>query len=237
MAAYVAENRKSGFSPSLTAGELDTYLEDKKAMWIDLRDVFSYEKSHVEGAMNLPYELLNDALKHLPEDRLILLYDQTGKKGHQALRQLIGAGFTDVINVSGGFMSLSAYVRALKPQNFILNLPSPTKKTLGKEEDIQDGKKVSEVKEEKVSGPLVVDTRTAEEFAYGAYPGAINISLDEIESRISDLGPKDREIILYCASGARSGYAVRILKHHGFTNVSNGGGIARMMASYKRSQR
>lgn len=55
--------------------------------------------------------------------------------------------------------------------------------------------------------------------------------------KLSELGPKDREIILYCASGARSGYAVRILKHHGFKNVSNGGGIARMMASYKRSQR
>ena len=237
MAAYVAENRKSGFSPSLTVGELDDYLEDKKAIWIDLRDVFAYEKSHVEGAKNVPYELLNDSLKQLPQEALILLYDQTGKKGHQALRQLVGAGFTNVINVSGGFMSLSAYVRAVKPQSFVLNLSSPTKKTLGKEEDHQEEKIASEVKEDKMSGPLVVDTRTAEEFAYGAYPGAINISLDEIESKVSDLGPKDREIILYCASGARSGYAVRILKHHGFTNVSNGGGIARMMASYKKSQR
>ena len=233
MAAYVAENRKSGYSPALTVNELDAFLKDRKALWIDLRDVFSFEKSHVDGAVNIPFELLYSMLDQLPKGELILLYDLTGKKGHQALRQLKGAGFTSVLNVSGGYMSLAHHVRASKPMNFSMELSVPEQKKIG--EAVQDESKnqQNEVKEENETGTLIVDTRTVEEFSYGAYPGAINIPLDEIEMKTTDLGSKEREIILYCASGARSAYAVRILRQKGFTNVHNGGGIARMMASYR----
>jgi rhodanese-related sulfurtransferase len=77
--------------------------------------------------------------------------------------------------------------------------------------------------------PLVVDVRTSEEFYGGAFPGAINIPLDELHMRIDELGNKSREITLYCASGARSAYAQRGLMQMGFTNVKNGGGIMQMM--------
>jgi NADPH-dependent 2,4-dienoyl-CoA reductase/sulfur reductase-like enzyme/rhodanese-related sulfurtransferase len=235
MAAYAAENRNSGYSPALTISELDAHLEGEKALWIDLRDVFSYDKSHVNGAVNIPFELLHSTLSRLPKGELILVYDQTGKKGHQALRQLKGAGFTNVLNVSGGFMSLSNYIRATKAINFELNLPAPEQKKIG--DAVQGNNKdvaSNEVKKEDTTGPLIIDTRTAEEFAHGAYPGAVNIPLDEIEMKVNELGEKNRQMILYCASGARSAYAARILQHYGFTNVENGGGIAKMMARYRR---
>ena len=78
-------------------------------------------------------------------------------------------------------------------------------------------------------GPIVVDVRTPAEFSGGAYPGAINIPVDEVQMRISEIGSKSRDITVYCASGARSAYAQRILMQLGFTNVKNGGGIAQMM--------
>lgn len=236
MAAYVAENRISGFSPALTINELDVFLEDKEALWIDVRDVFSFEKSHVEGAVNIPLEILSSTLDKLPQNKLILVYDKTGKKGHQALRTLVGAGFTNVLNVSGGFMSLSNHARSIMPLNFVLDLPVPELKNLGETDfDEKDKSPKEELKKEVSTGPLVVDVRTEEEYAYGAYPDAINISLDELEYRMTELGNKDRKIILYCASGARSAYALRILMANGFTNAENGGGLAKMMASYKRA--
>ena len=79
----------------------------------------------------------------------------------------------------------------------------------------------------------VVDVRSPEEFKGGAYPDAINLPVDELPTRINELGSKSREITLYCASGARSSYAQRILIQMGFTNVKNGGGLAAMMASRK----
>jgi rhodanese-related sulfurtransferase len=77
--------------------------------------------------------------------------------------------------------------------------------------------------------PMVVDVRTVEEFQQGAYPGAVNIPLDELQMRVIELGDRSREITLYCASGARSAYAQRGLQQMGFTNVRNGGGIMQMM--------
>ncbi|WP_035165639.1 FAD-dependent oxidoreductase [Caloramator sp. ALD01] len=231
MAAFVAENRISGYSPSLTVSEIDDFLNGKDALWIDVRDVFAFEKSHVEGAVNVPLEMIATVLNRIPKDQLILIYDQTGKKGHQAVRTFIGAGFTNVYNVSGGFESLSRYIRAINPINFQINLPSPEVKKIG-EKNTEDKKNVAteEIKKEQSNEPLIVDVRTEEEFEYGAFPGAINIPLDELEYRIDELGNKDRKIILYCASGARSAYAVQILRAYGFTNLENGGGLTRMMA-------
>ena len=72
--------------------------------------------------------------------------------------------------------------------------------------------------------------RTTDEFAGGAFPDAVNIPLDELPDRVGELGDKDREIIVYCASGARSSYAQRILTQMGYSDVENGGGLHDMMA-------
>ena len=69
------------------------------------------------------------------------------------------------------------------------------------------------------------------EFAMGAYPGAINISLDDLPARVSELGNHDREIVVYCASGARSAYAERMLSQMGYTRVRNAGGLHDIMAA------
>ncbi|MBL7970529.1 MAG: rhodanese-like domain-containing protein, partial [Prolixibacteraceae bacterium] len=82
---------------------------------------------------------------------------------------------------------------------------------------------------ETANTPLIVDVRTPEEFRTGAFPGAVNIPLDELQVRVNELGSKSREITLYCASGARSAYGQRGLMQMGFTNVRNGGGIIQMM--------
>lgn len=237
MAAFAAENRLSGYSPAMTVSELDDYLEDKTAYWLDVRDIFSYEKSHVDQSVNIPLELLLAKLNDLPKNRLIVVYDSTGKKGHQAVRTLIGAGFDQVLNVSGGFASLSGYVRSVKPAHFKLDLPDPAPKTIGQSEPKKEKTApaaAAKVNQPASNEPLIVDVRSSGEFAYGAVPGAINIPLDELERRLDELGDKDRKIILYCASGGRSSYAVQILKSYGFTKPENGGGLMRMMAHSTR---
>jgi rhodanese-related sulfurtransferase len=48
-----------------------------------------------------------------------------------------------------------------------------------------------------------IDVRSATEFAAGHIPGAINIPMDEIESRLADLG-QQRPIVLICQAGKRA---------------------------------
>jgi len=77
------------------------------------------------------------------------------------------------------------------------------------------------------AGAKVVDVRSPGEFQSGAYPGAVNIPVQELERRLGEL-PKDRPIVVYCASGGRSASAERLLRARGFADVVNGGGLFQM---------
>ncbi len=227
MAAFTAENKLSGFSPSVTAAQLDAFVANEQPLFIDVRDIFAFEKSHVEGALHIPLELLPQQLPAVSSDQLILVYDETGKKGHQALRTLKGAGFNNITNLSGGHTSLQRHARAAGFLQLHLDLLPIENKTTEKAEE-KPAKKTTANPVDNYS-TLIVDVRTPEEFRTGAYPGAINIPLDELPARVHELGNKSRNITLYCASGARSAYAQRMLLQMGFSNVKNGGGIMQMM--------
>jgi len=66
---------------------------------------------------------------------------------------------------------------------------------------------------------FIIDVRTEREFAIEHIPSAVNIPLHSIRDKIGSL-PKNKEIALYCQSGQRSYYAVRILCQNGF-NAKN----------------
>jgi rhodanese-related sulfurtransferase len=71
-------------------------------------------------------------------------------------------------------------------------------------------------------GAIVVDVRSPGEFQSGNFGISINIPLSEISARISEL-KTGKPIVLCCASGSRSGMAVRILKSNGLIDVINAG--------------
>lgn len=75
------------------------------------------------------------------------------------------------------------------------------------------------------AGAKIIDVRTKGEFDDEAYPGAVNIPLNVLPSKLEELGPKHESIVLYCASGARSAQAAWILKQAGYTDVVNAGGL------------
>ena len=70
---------------------------------------------------------------------------------------------------------------------------------------------------------VLLDTRTAGEFAAGSISGALNIPIDDLRARLAEL-PKDRELLVFCQVGLRGYLACRILSQNGFTcrNLSGG---------------
>ena len=84
---------------------------------------------------------------------------------------------------------------------------------------------MSSVKEKIAIGARIVDVRTPAEFKDGSYPGAINIPLASLPTRMHELEPKSTPIVLFCASGARSAQGARLLKQAGFADVINAGGL------------
>lgn len=68
--------------------------------------------------------------------------------------------------------------------------------------------------------------RTADEYATGHVPQAINIPYDEIGARISELQlTSDQPIYLYCQSGRRAGLAKDTLAQLGYSEVTSVGGL------------
>ncbi|MDP3451755.1 MAG: FAD-dependent oxidoreductase [Bacteroidales bacterium] len=66
----------------------------------------------------------------------------------------------------------------------------------------------------------ILDVRTAEEFGLGNISGSVNIPVDELRARYSQI-PSDKRVIIYCAVGLRGYVAYRILSQLGFKNIYN----------------
>lgn len=70
---------------------------------------------------------------------------------------------------------------------------------------------------------FVLDVRNPQELEVESLPGAINIPLPQLRSRLAEL-PKDKEINVLCRSAQRAYYATRILMQNGYKarNISGG---------------
>ena len=71
---------------------------------------------------------------------------------------------------------------------------------------------------------LLIDVRTVQEFDSGHIAGAVNIPVESLESRLSEV-PRDQTIVVYCRSGNRSAQAARILTQAGYTGIYDLGGL------------
>ena len=75
-------------------------------------------------------------------------------------------------------------------------------------------------------GAVLLDVRSPQEYREGHIPGSQNVPLQQLDKVEEVTENKDTVLYVYCHSGARSRQAVSLLKHMGYTNVHNIGGIA-----------
>ena len=89
---------------------------------------------------------------------------------------------------------------------------------------------VHELKRRLDAGTLdLLDVRQPLELIVESVPGAKDIPLPELRSRLNEL-PKDREILVICRSAQRAYYATRILLQNGFkARVLSGGTLSRTL--------
>ncbi len=70
--------------------------------------------------------------------------------------------------------------------------------------------------------PLILDVRTPQEFKAGHLPNAVLLPVQVLEQNIDRLSPhREREILIYCATGNRSTVASKILLDGGFKQIAN----------------
>lgn len=71
-------------------------------------------------------------------------------------------------------------------------------------------------------GATLLDVRSPAEHALRHLPGSRLIPVDELASRVDEL-PRERPVVVYCASGRRSAHAAALLTARGFTVHDLGG--------------
>lgn len=77
-----------------------------------------------------------------------------------------------------------------------------------------------------LANTTILDVRTKEEFTSGHVKGALNIDFhaDSFSEQIAKLD-KNKNYVLYCRSGNRSGQATLIMKQMGFPQAENLGSL------------
>jgi rhodanese-related sulfurtransferase/glyoxylase-like metal-dependent hydrolase (beta-lactamase superfamily II) len=191
--------------------ELDEVLQmgDAGAQILDVREAAEYAKDHLAGSINIGLggQYATWAGTVLDRTRPIVIIAEPGREQEAALR-LGRIGFDHVRGYLKGGMETLA----------------------GRPDLLWHTERVSApmLAEELASAdpPLVLDVRNPREWATNHIHGSVNVPLNRLQNRITEI-PRDDRIAVHCAGGYRSSIAASILHQYGITNlIEMAGGFA-----------
>lgn len=221
----------------LAIGDVDVFkdgVEASGALVIDVRETGEYEEGHIPGAVSIPIRTLGENLDKVPTDRQVYVYCKSGFRAAQALSSLGMLGYDNVLSYKPGWngwteaaqeVSLEAVEAEvvgapdIEPElvaavnGFLSTIP----------EGFLSAGAPDAVQEAKDAGALLLDVRTADEYAKGNIEGSLNIDLRELVPGIDGVSTSSN-VITYCGSGHRSAMAVAALHVLGADNVKGYGG-------------
>jgi hydroxyacylglutathione hydrolase len=184
---------------------------------VDTRPAREYVARGVPGTINIPAgrAFTTWAGWLLPYDRELYLVvdDRTGHAADYLVRGLAGIGLDRVGGVVGPEI-LDAWRAGQGPLQTIAGIDH-----------------VELDRALRGQRAAVLDVRTAAEWSSGHLPGAVNIPLGELQSRLGEV-PRGRPLVVHCQAGARAAIAASLLSARGVTDVRlYGGGYAEWSAA------
>lgn len=91
---------------SVCASTLPQLLEDLHPTVLDVRTMNEYGKGHLEGAKNIPLDLLPKHFDELPKDKPYLIHCAGGYRSMVATSMMKAQGFEKVVNLQDGYNGL-----------------------------------------------------------------------------------------------------------------------------------
>jgi rhodanese-related sulfurtransferase len=195
---------------------IENYNKTKASyILIDLRPAKVAEQGHIPKAVALAQGGLDKMKDQFPKHMAapIILYNQDGSlaSAEEAFKKISGWGYKQVSVLSGGF---AGWEKAGKQ---VAKGPAESKITYVRK--LQPGEvDIAAFKEEVMkpaAGTLILDVRTPKEAAAGLLPNALNIPVEDLEQRLSDV-PKGKSLFVHCSTGVRAEMAYNILKKAGY---------------------
>ncbi|MCP3942923.1 MAG: rhodanese-like domain-containing protein [Desulfobacteraceae bacterium] len=171
-------------------------------MIIDARPYkIKYTKGHIPGAVSIPYSKFDKKIDLLPGDKSTLLIYYCGglkcKLSHKSAKKAKALGYTNVKVFAKGFPEW-------KKQFGTANTDIAIK--AGVVEGSIDLKRFKKIIINTPTTVTLIDVRDADEFAKGHFKTAVNIPVEDLESKLKELSSK-KTVVFVCSTGARSGEA------------------------------
>jgi len=191
--------------------DLDEVLRmgDQGAQILDVREAAEYAKGHLAGSINIGLggQYATWAGTVLDRTKPIVIIAEPSREQEAALR-LGRIGFDHVKGyLQGGMEALSSRPDLVWPTERV-SAPMVAEELEG------------------ADAPLVLDIRNPHEWATKHIGGSVNIPLNHLQERMSEI-PRNRRIAVHCAGGYRSSIAASILHQYGITNlIEMAGGLA-----------
>ena len=89
----------------IKADDLKDQLASLDAFILDVRTTKEFEKRHIEGAVSIPIDQLNDRRNEIPQDKGIIVVGADDDQGTQSAKKLIELGYKDVKNLEDGMLA------------------------------------------------------------------------------------------------------------------------------------
>ena len=80
--------------------EISEIIQDKSVTIIDVRTAEEYKAGHVEGAINIPYDEIENEVNY-DKDQTIAVYCRTGVRSSEAAKILEKMGYTKIYDLGG----------------------------------------------------------------------------------------------------------------------------------------
>jgi rhodanese-related sulfurtransferase len=173
------------------------------AQLLDTREQAEFEGAHIRGALNIGLggSFATWCGTVLDQGRPVVLVAEPGRELEAATR-LGRIGFDMVAGYLAGGMEQLVDAPELVERIERITAGSVAEQLAGP------------------APPLLVDVRTAREWSDGHIDGAVNLPLAQLAGRLDEV-PRERPLIVYCASGYRAAVAVSLLRRETVPQVAN----------------
>lgn len=198
-------------------------LHKQNTLFVDVREPDEFAQMRIEGAQLIPLSEFAGRFGEIPRNQPVVLYCRSGNRSAQAAVWLATKGYTNLFNLDGGILGWYQSGLPLDTQTLEVTYPDLLFTPLTPHE----------ARKWIQQGAHVVDVREPYECAMGHVPGAVNIPLGRFVAESRNL-PKDRKLVLVCASGNRSSQAAQYLVGQGYEGAKVGnleGGTSGWMAA------
>ena len=113
MLGFIAENALEGHTKTITWRDVAPLVE-KGAFLLDVRSRDEFALGGIPGAYNVPHTELRSRFGEVPRNRTIAINCAIGLRGYIAERMLRQNGYTDVVNLTGGYKTWHSATTELK---------------------------------------------------------------------------------------------------------------------------